>query len=129
MDRPRHEDSRFARMTVRIPAREETETPDMAAVAAGGSDMTLTILYMVLIVGVFYFLWWRPQQTQRKKMREMLDALAVGDRVMTAGGMIGMVRGFDGEMIEVEIAAGVIARFTKRAIIERIVDEIAAPEE
>jgi len=100
-----------------------------AAVTPGGSDMTLTILYMLLIVGVFYFLWWRPQQTQRKKAREMMEALAIGDRVMTAGGMIGMVRGFDGEIIEVEIATGVIARFTKRAVIERIVDEAPAPEE
>lgn len=101
----------------------------MAAATATGSDMTLTILYMALIVGVFYFLWWRPQQTQRKKMREMLDELALGDRVMTAGGMIGVVRAFEGEVIDVEIAPGVIARFTKRAVIERIVDEVPSVEE
>ena len=41
---------------------------------------------------------------------------------------LGTIR-FDGEIIEVEIATGVIARFTKRAVIERIVDEAPAPEE
>jgi preprotein translocase subunit YajC len=101
----------------------------MAAVAPAGSDLTLTLLYMALIVGVFYFLWFRPQQTQRKKAREMLDALALGDRVMTAGGIVGVIRGFDGEILEIEIAPGVIARFTKRAVIERIVDEIVTPDE
>jgi preprotein translocase subunit YajC len=101
----------------------------MAAAAATGSDMTLTLLYMALIVGVFYFLWFRPQQTQRKKMREMLEALAIGDRVMTAGGMIGTIRAFAGETISVEIAPGVVVDFTKRAVIERVVEELPASEE
>ena len=35
--------------------------------AATGSDPILTIAYVVVIIGVFYFLWYRPQQAQRKK--------------------------------------------------------------
>lgn len=92
------------------------------AAAAAGSDFTLTILYMVLIVGVFYFLWYRPQQAQRKKAREMMAALAPGDRIMTAGGIIGVLRAFEGDLVEVEIAEGVVVRVTKRAIIERMPD-------
>jgi preprotein translocase subunit YajC len=99
----------------------------MAAAAQTGSDLTLTLLYMALIVGVFYFLWFRPQQTQRKKAREMLAALAPGDRVMTAGGMVGTLRSMTDKMVEVEIADGVTVTFTKRAIIERILPEVPAP--
>lgn len=84
-----------------------------------GQNLT-ALLYMVLIIGVFYFLWYRPQQTQRKKMREMLSALAPGDRVMTAGGLMGTLRTMDDDIIEVEIADGVVVKFTKRAIIERL---------
>jgi len=84
------------------------------------SNFTLTLLYMALIVGVFYFLWFRPQQAQRKKMRDMLTALAPGDRIMTAGGLIGTLRTIEDDMIYVEIADGVVVQFTKRAIIERL---------
>lgn len=89
------------------------------------SQLVSTILYMALIVGVFYFLWFRPQQNQRKKMREMLDHLNPGDRVMTAGGLIGTLRTMDGDTIRVEIAEGVVVEFTKRAIIERLGEPVA----
>jgi preprotein translocase subunit YajC len=49
------------------------------------------LLYAVLIIAAFYFLWYRPQQRQRKAMGEMLSVLAPGDEVMTASGMIGKV--------------------------------------
>jgi preprotein translocase subunit YajC len=99
----------------------------MAAAAQTGSDLTLTLLYMALIVGVFYFLWFRPQQAQRKKAREMLAVLAPGDRVMTAGGLVGTLRSITDNMVEVEIADGVRVTFTKRAIVERILPEVPAP--
>ena len=101
----------------------------MAAAATAGSDLTLTLLYMVLIVGVFYFLWFRPQQTARKKSKEMMAALVPGDRVMTAGGIIGIIRSFDGDVVDLEIAPGVVVRVTKRAVIERIPDVVEPTDE
>ena len=92
--------------------------------AATGSDPTLAIIYAAAILGVFYFRWYRPQQAQRKKVKELMAALAPGDRVMTAGGLVGTVRSIDGDMIGVEIAEGVVVRFTLRAIIERIVTPV-----
>lgn len=88
--------------------------------AATGSDPTLAIIYAAAIMGVFYFLWYRPQQAQRKKVKEMMAALAPGDEVMTAGGIVGTVRTIDGSMVGIEIADGIIVRFTLRAIIERL---------
>jgi preprotein translocase subunit YajC len=87
----------------------------------------LTLLYMALIVGVFYFLWYRPQQAQRKKVREMMAALAPGDRVMTAGGLIGTVRSMEGDVFDIEFAEGVVVKVTKRAIIERLSGPDAGP--
>ncbi len=93
------------------------------------SEITSFIVYMVLIGGVFYFLWFRPQQTQRKKSTEMLAALAPGDRLMTAGGLIGTLRSVDGDVLNIEIAPGVVGQFTKRAIIERMTEDVAPVDE
>ena len=84
------------------------------------SQSTITFLYIIVIIAVFYFLWIRPQQKQRKAMIEMLGTLKPGDEVLTAGGMVGTVRAIGDETIDVEIAEGVIAKFTKPAIIKRM---------
>ena len=94
----------------------------------GGGSITVTLAYFALIVAVFYFLWFRPQQAQRKKAREMIEALAPGDRVMTAGGLIGTLRSIGGDTIDVEIAPGVVVSFTKRAVIERLTGPDAGSE-
>lgn len=86
-------------------------------------DQTVaTIAYIALIVGVFYFLWYRPQQTQQRRMRELMEDLKPGDRVMTAGGILGIVRDIEGDIAEIEVAPGVVMRFRKRAIVERIME-------
>lgn len=81
-----------------------------------------TIAYIALIAGVFYFLWYRPQQAQQRRMRELMNDLQPGDRIMTAGGILGVVKDVEGELADIEIAPGVIVRFRKRAIVERIVE-------
>ena len=50
-----------------------------------------TFLPMILIVVVFYFFLIRPQRKKDKKVKEMLNALKVGDRVCTIGGMYGTI--------------------------------------
>jgi preprotein translocase subunit YajC len=80
---------------------------------------TLVIVYMVIIIGVFYFLWIRPQQRQRRAANDMLAALRPGDEVLTAGGIVGSVRSLGDEIVEIEIADGVVCRFTKTAIVRR----------
>ena len=56
--------------------------------AAGGMGM---IIYLVAMVAIFYFLLIRPQKKRQKAMQNMLDAMQVGDKVVTAGGIIGKV--------------------------------------
>ena len=65
-------------------------------------------LPLVLIFGVFYFLLIRPQQTRAKEAKAMLAAIKRGDRVVTGGGIIGLVQKVrDNGEIEVEIAPNV----------------------
>ncbi len=86
-------------------------TPAYAQAAdAGGIGGQLgPYLPMVLILVAFYFILMRPQQQEAKKLKEKIAAVKKGDRVLTAGGIIGTVqKARDGTAeIEVEIAPNV----------------------
>jgi preprotein translocase subunit YajC len=82
------------------------------AQAAGGSDGGFaTLLPLVLIFVVFYFLLIRPQQKRAKQHREMLSAVRRGDKVVTGGGIKGTVtKVVNDDELAVEIAEGIKIR-------------------
>jgi preprotein translocase subunit YajC len=88
----------------------------------GGGDamgMIQTVIPLVLIFVVFYFLIIRPQQKKVKDHKAMVDALRRGDRVVTTGGIIGTVTKVTGDReISVEIADGVRVRVLRSMIAE-----------
>ncbi len=71
----------------------ETAVPAGDPALAGTPDTTSILLQnvgmIVLLVVMFYFLLIRPQQKRFKEHKDMIDALKVGDKVVTAGGLIG----------------------------------------
>ncbi|WP_336760380.1 preprotein translocase subunit YajC [Asaia sp. VD9] len=69
----------------------------------------ISFLPMILVFVVFYFVLIRPQQARQKELKAQLNALRRGDRIVTSGGIIGVVQlARDGSKeIEVEIAPGV----------------------
>ncbi len=71
----------------------EMGIPPMDSAAIAPPDTTAILIQnvgmIVLLVVMFYFLLIRPQQKRFKEHKEMLDALKVGDKVVTAGGLIG----------------------------------------
>ncbi|NHN84656.1 preprotein translocase subunit YajC [Acetobacter musti] len=69
----------------------------------GGASSLIQFLPYVLVFGIFYFLMIRPQQQKQKQLRESLSKLRRGDRVLTAGGIIGIVRKADDEASEIEL--------------------------
>ena len=87
---------------------------DIAGLLGGATQF----LPLVLIFGVFYFLMIRPQQTRQKEMKAMLGALRRGDRVVTAGGILGTVqRVVDGvDEVEVDIAPNVRVKVLRDTI-------------
>jgi preprotein translocase subunit YajC len=76
-----------------------------------------TVLPLVLMLGVFYFLLIRPQQQKAKEHKSMLSALRRGDRVVTGGGIIGTVAKVAGnDEVLVDIADGVRVRVLRGTI-------------
>ncbi len=79
-------------------------TPAYAQTSVAGLLGPATqFLPLVLIFGVFYFLLIRPQQTKQREMKSMLAALRRGDRVVTAGGILGTVQRVKEGSSEVEV--------------------------
>lgn len=92
------------------------QTADAGSAAAQGFDF-MSILPFAMLIVVFYFLLIRPQQKRMKEHKTMVDNLRRGDRVVSAGGLIGTIsRVGEGEEIEVEIANGVIVTVVKSTI-------------
>ncbi len=84
-------------------------SPAYAQDASGLLSNATQFVPLLLIFGVFYFLLIRPQQTRQKQTRAMLAALRRGDRVVTAGGILGTVQRVKegSDEVEVEIAQNV----------------------
>ncbi len=57
----------------------------------GGLGAISGLLPMVLIIGVFYVLLIRPQQKRQRQLQETISTLKIGDRVITNGGIIGVI--------------------------------------
>jgi preprotein translocase subunit YajC len=85
-------------------------SPAYAQAAKGGLGGLESLLPLILIFVVFYFLLIRPQQKKQKQHREMLAALRRGDRVVTAGGVIGTITRVGENELTVEISEGVRVR-------------------
>ena len=71
---------------------------------------------MILIIVIFYFLLIRPQQKKAKEHRELLDALKVGDSILTNGGLYGKVTGLKENIVTVEIAPKVRVKVSRGSI-------------
>src|SRR5499433_4501050 len=93
---------------------------------AGGGGIGGTFLVpLVLMFGIMYLLVILPQQRQRKKMQQMLSALKNGDKVITNGGIYGVINGIDGETVILKIADQVKIRVARSAISQVEVSEDA----
>ncbi len=92
-----------------------------APAAAAGSDMQsslMSMLPLVLMFVVLYFVMIRPQMKKQKEHRTMIEALAKGDEVVTAGGMLGKVSKLGDSYIGLEIANSVDVQVQRSAIVQ-----------
>ncbi|MCQ8277945.1 preprotein translocase subunit YajC [Acetobacteraceae bacterium KSS8] len=94
----------------------------------GGLGQYASMLPIVLVFAVFYFLLIRPQQQRQKQLKATLSALKRGDRVVTAGGILGTVQRVkdDSSEIEVEIAPNVRVLVLRDTISSVVVDKPVA---
>ena len=92
---------------------------DAAAQATGGApqgSMISSLLLPVMLIVVFYFLLIRPQQKKQKEHRAMVEALAVGSEIVTAGGVLGKVTELGEQFVTVEIADRVQVKVQRHSI-------------
>ena len=92
-----------------------------APAAAAGGDMQSSLMSMLPIILMFvvlYFVMIRPQMKKQKEHRAMVDALAKGDEVVTAGGVLGRVSTMGENFIGVEIASGVEVQVQRSAVVQ-----------
>jgi len=100
-------------------------TPAYAQAAGGGdaASFITSLVPLILIFVIFYFLLIRPQQKRAKEHKQMVASLKRGDQIVTGGGILGRVtRVKEGEEIEVEIAENTrvrIYRSTVTAVLSR----------
>ncbi|KPK73613.1 MAG: hypothetical protein AMJ84_01835 [Acidithiobacillales bacterium SM23_46] len=93
----------------------EALAADGAPAAQQGGSM-MSILFLVLMFGAFYFLLIRPQQKRAKEHKTMIASLSKGDEVVTAGGVLGRISDISENYVSVEIADGVNIKVQRQAV-------------
>lgn len=90
--------------------------------AGGIVGMIVSLLPMILIFVVFYFMLIRPQRKKDKKIKEMLDNLKVSDRICTIGGIYGTIVGIKDDTVTLSVGKDnlsmVVARWAIRSVEE-----------
>lgn len=85
-------------------------------------NMGFSLIMIVAMVAIFYFLLIRPQKKQEKETKKMLDNLKKGDKVVTIGGIYGVVSSLKDNSVVVKVDTDAKIEFTKTAI-ARVVNE------
>lgn len=89
------------------------------AMATNGADtpsIWTSMLPLIIIFVVFYFLLIRPQTKRQKEHRKLVEALNTGDEVVTGGGVLGRITNVGEQFITVEIADGVQIKVQRHTI-------------
>jgi preprotein translocase subunit YajC len=91
-----------------------------AAASAGGDlqSSLMSMLPLLLMFVVLYFVMIRPQMKKQKEHKTMIDALAKGDEIVTAGGFLGKVSKLGDGYLHVEIANGVEVQMQRSAVVQ-----------
>jgi preprotein translocase subunit YajC len=88
----------------------------LAADPAAQADPITSLLPLVFIFIVFYFLLIRPQSKKAKEHKQMVEALAKGDEVVTNGGLLGKLTKVGESFVELELAEGVTVKLQRHAV-------------
>ncbi len=100
-----------------------------AAPAAGQQSGWSTMIMLVLLVAVFYFFMIRPQQKKQKELQKQREALKKGDKVVSAGGIYGIIKEVQEHAFLVEISKDVVVKFDKGSIYVSAEDAQQAPKD
>ena len=80
-------------------------------------DIISTVLMFAVMIGIFYFLLFRPENKKKKAMAQMRESLSVGDQITTIGGIVGIICAVKEDTIVIETSADrVRVEFAKWAV-------------
>lgn len=88
----------------------------MAAAPQGQPDPLMNFLPLILIFVVFYFLLIRPQSKRAKEHKQMVEALAKGDEVVTNGGLLGKITAVGDNFVELKVAENTTVKVQRQSI-------------
>ena len=99
----------------------------IAQAAAGQEGDPMSMLITFGLIGIiFYFLLIRPQRKQQKELKERQDSLKAGDKVVSAGGIYGIVREVQQDTVKLEIAPNTIIKIAKTSIVTNVAKDGSA---
>ena len=87
-----------------------------AAPSAANGGFSMMIIWMIVLIGLMYFIAFRPQMKRQKEHRQMMAGLAKGDEVVSNGGIAGRVDEVGETFITIEIAPNVKVKLQKGAV-------------
>jgi preprotein translocase subunit YajC len=88
----------------------------LAAAPESAANPLTSLLPLVFIFVVFYFLLIRPQSKKAKEHKQMVVALAKGDEIVTNGGLLGKLVKVGENFVDVELADGITVKLQRNAI-------------
>jgi preprotein translocase subunit YajC len=87
-----------------------------------------SLIFLVLVGVVFYFMLVRPNKKRRDQHRDLIESVEVGDEVVTIGGLFGTVREITEDQFHLDLAPGTTVKLAKFAIARRVDPETTLAE-
>ena len=100
----------------------------MAASADSGANPWVQLIPFALVLAIFYFIILLPMQRKQKKVQQFLNALKVGDRIVTTSGIYGQITKISDKSVQVQIADKVRIDISKAAVAGYQGQDPVAPE-
>lgn len=109
--------TRYSSIIASIAAAMAFITPAYAEAATSSGSGFASLIPLVLIMVIFYFLLIRPQQKKLKEHRGLVEQLKKGDKIITGGGLYAKVIDVKDDTLKVEIADGIRIKIKRDTII------------
>ncbi len=82
----------------------------------GGTSIWTMLIFVVLLFGLMYFVMIRPQRKRQKEHQQLIEELNRGDRVVTAGGIYGVIESISEDSVIIKVESGATMRVAKGSV-------------
>lgn len=93
-----------------------TEVVDAVQAQPAGTGWSFWLM-IIAMIAIMYFFMWRPESKRRKQMQSFRDGLKKGDKIITAGGIYGVIKEVQATSVLVEVDSNVTLRIDKNMIV------------